>query len=141
MMRIFVDTNIVIDLLCEREPWFEDAAEVFRMGIMGEAEVFCSSLTLATASYLMGRRKMDAADIFESIRRFCEFCTPTAVDTKVVQMALDSAFLDFEDALQCYSAQEAQMDCIVTRNKKDFERADIPVYDLSEFLKLSTDKR
>lgn len=136
MKRIFIDANIVIDLLCERHPWFNSVMRIFNMADLGQIELFCSSLSLGTASYLMETRKMSCQDIFESIGLLCEICKPTPVDITVVRQALNSDFTDFEDALQHFSAKTVDADCIVTRNKKDFEASDIPVYELDEFMAL-----
>ena len=106
------------------------------MGDLGQIDLYCSSLSLGTASYLMETRKLSSQDIFEGIDLLCKMCTPATVDATVVKNALNSGFTDFEDALQCYSAQTVNADCIVTRNKKDFATSDIPVYDLDEFLDL-----
>ena len=120
MMRVFVDANIVVDLLCERYPWFPQVMRIFNMGDRGQIELYCSALSLGTASYLMEARKMSPQDIFEGIDLLCQMCTPTVVDASVVREALDSDFTDFEDALQHFSAKTIDADCIVTRNKKDF---------------------
>ena len=64
----------------------------------------------------------------------------SAVDASVVRQALDSAFTDFEDALQHFSAKTVEADCIVTRNKKDFDCSEIPVYELDEFMLALNDK-
>lgn len=134
MKRVFVDANIVIDLLCERYPWFPEVLRVFSMGDLGQIDLYCSSLSLGTASYIMESRKMSTQDIFDGIDLLCKMCTPTAVDASVVKNALASGFTDFEDALQHYSALTVDADCIVTRNKKDFSASEIPAYDLDEFL-------
>ena len=129
MKRVFVDANIVIDLLCERYPWFPQVMRIFNMGDLGQIELYCSALSLGTASYLMEVRKMSPQDIFEGIDLLCQMCTPTVVDASVVREALDSDFTDFEDALQHFSAKTVDADCIVTRNKKDFGTSEIPVYE------------
>ncbi len=136
MKRVFVDANIIIDLLCERYPWFPQVMRIFNMGDRGQIELYCSSLSLGTASYLMEARKMSPQDIFEGIDLLCQICTPTVVDVSVVRAALDSDFTDFEDALQHFSAKTVDADCIVTRNKKDFVTSEIPVYELDEFMAL-----
>ena len=136
MKRVFVDANIIIDLLCERYPWFPQVMRIFNMGDRGQIELYCSSLSLGTASYLMEARKMSPQDIFEGIDLLCQICTPTVVDVSVVRAALDSDFTDFEDALQHFSAKTVDADCIVTRNKKDFCTSEIPVYELDEFMAL-----
>lgn len=136
MKRVFVDANIVIDLLCERYPWFPSVMRIFNMADRGQIELYCSSLSLGTASYLMENRNMSSQDIFENIDLLCQMCTPAMVDASVVRQALDSEFTDFEDALQHYSAKTINADCIVTRNKKDFVASDIPVYELDDFMAL-----
>ena len=136
MRRVFVDANIVIDLLCERHPWFPQVLRIFSMGDLKQIDLYCSSLSLGTASYLMETRKMSSQDIFDNIEMLCQMCTPTTVDLGVVKNALRSGFTDFEDALQHCSAQTVDADCIVTRNKKDFSASEIPVYEIGEFLDL-----
>jgi len=141
MKRIFVDANIVIDLLCERYPWFPSVMRIFNMADRGQIELYCSALSLGTASYLMENRKMSPQEIFEGIDLLCQMCTPTTVDASVVRLAIHSGFTDFEDALQHYSAMTIDADCIVTRNKKDFYLSEIPVYELDEFMELIDSKK
>ena len=140
MKRVFVDANIVIDLLCERYPWFPQVLRIFSMGDLGQIELFCSSLSLGTASYIMETRKLSTQDIFDGIALLCKMCTPTTVDKSVVKNALVAGFTDFEDALQYCSALTVAADCIVTRNKKDFTASEIPVYELDEFLEMMEKK-
>ena len=134
MKRVFVDANIVIDLLCERYPWFPKVLRIFSMGDMGQIELFCSSLSLGTASYIMETRKLSTQDIFDSIDLLCKMCTPTTVDESVVKSALTSGFTDFEDALQYFSAVQANADCLVTRNIKDYGFAKMEVLDSQTFI-------
>ena len=94
MKRVFVDANIVVDLLCERYPWFPKMMSIFNMGDRGQIELYCSALSLGTASYLMEVRKMSPQDIFESIDLLCQICTPTVVDASMVRESLDSDFTD-----------------------------------------------
>lgn len=139
MKRVFLDANIVVDLLCERYPWFPSVLCIFNMADLGQIELYCSSLSLGTASYLMETRKMNTQDIFDNIELLCQLCTPSTVDASVVRQALDSDFTDFEDALQYFSAKTVDADCIVTRNTKDFVCSEIPVYELDEFMRLMAD--
>jgi predicted nucleic acid-binding protein len=140
MKRVFVDANIVIDLLCERYPWFPNVMRIFNMADIGQIELYCSAISLGTASYLMETHKMSTQDIFYTIDLLCQICTPTKVDFSVVKQALNSDFTDFEDALQYYSAKTVDADCIVTRNKKDFGPSEIPVYTLDEFISILNTK-
>lgn len=134
MTKVFIDTNIAIDLLCERYPWFDDASELFSMADRGEIELYCSSLSLATASYIMETRKMRRNEIIENLSLFCQLCTPTRVDAEVVQQALQSQFIDFEDSLQYFSALTENADIIITRNGNDFAMSKLPVMTTAEYL-------
>ena len=134
MKKVFLDANVAIDLMCERDPWFEDAVRLYSLADMGKIEIYCSSLTLATSSYVMETRKMSKDDIKEKIAHFCEVCTPTLVDASVVQKAIRSSFSDFEDALQYFSAKTVNADIIITRNLKDFAASEIPVMTAEDYL-------
>ncbi|MBR0064003.1 MAG: PIN domain-containing protein [Paludibacteraceae bacterium] len=134
MKKVFIDTNIAIDLLCERYPWFDDALRLFSLADKGMMELYCSSLSLATASYIMETRKLSSKEIKESLDLFCQICTPTRVDAEVVQQAIRSPFDDFEDALQYFSALTRKADVIITRNGKDFIYSKLPVMTAEQYL-------
>lgn len=134
MKRIFLDANIVIDVLLERKEWMDAALLILSLSDRGEIEVYCSSLSLATASYFMERTKMPHEIQKDKLNVFCQICIPTRVDVSVVQQAIHSSFTDFEDALQYFSARTVNAECIITRNKKDFSASDIPVMTTDEFL-------
>ena len=76
MKRIFLDANIIVDLLCERYPWFPCVMRIFNMADLGQIELYCSSLSLGTASYLMETRKMSTQDIFDNIDLLCQLWYP-----------------------------------------------------------------
>ena len=125
MMKVFLDTNIVIDLLDKREPFYIDAVELFTLAYKKEITLFVSPMTYATASYLL--RKHGKEGMRKLLGNFRQLSQITTADEKVVDAALASSFEDYEDALQYYSALTRNVDVIVTRNKKDFTSANIPV--------------
>ena len=134
MEKVFLDTNIVVDFLCERGEFYLPAARIVVKAYRKEIELCCSSLTFATASYLMGKSKLDSAVIFQKIASFCTLCTPTIVDRDTINEALQSEFTDFEDAMQYFSARRYGADVIITRNKDDFEKSQIPCCEPMEYL-------
>ena len=134
MEKVFLDTNIVVDFLCERGEFYLPAARIVVKAYHKEIELCCSSLTFATASYLMGKSKLDSVTIFQKIASFCTLCTPTIVDQTTIDEALHSEFTDFEDAMQYFSARRFGADIIITRNKSDFEKSQIPCYEPVEYL-------
>ncbi|MBQ3630364.1 MAG: PIN domain-containing protein [Prevotella sp.] len=134
MEKVFLDTNVVVDFLCERSQFYLPAARIVVKAYHKEIMLCCSSLTFATASYLMGKSKLDSATIFQKLSSFCTLCTPTIVDQTTIDEALHSEFADFEDAMQYFSARRFDADVIITRNKDDFEKSQIPCYEPMEYL-------
>jgi predicted nucleic acid-binding protein len=134
MKRIFLDTNIVIDALLERKEWMDNVFQILSLAESGEIEVYCSSLSLATANYFMERAKMPHDVLLGKLDTLCQICTPTLVDASVVQKAIHSSFGDFEDALQYFSAKTVNADIIITRNLKDFAASEIPIMTAEDYL-------
>lgn len=133
MMKVFLDTNIVIDLLDKREPFYIDAVKLFTLAYQKKITLFVSPMTYATASYLL--RKHGKEGMRKLLNNFRQLSQITTADERVVDAALASSFDDYEDALQYYSALTRNVDVIVTRNKKDFTSASIPVLSPAELLK------
>jgi predicted nucleic acid-binding protein len=134
MRRVFLDANVVIDALLEEDENMEAALRILGLAEQGVIETYCSSLSLATASYFMEKAKIDHKQQVERINIYCQICNVTTVDAAVVRQALDSSFTDFEDALQYFSAMTEDADIIVTRNGSDFTHAEIPVQTPAQFL-------
>ena len=134
MRKIFLDTNVMLDLLLERNPWDHDAALIFSMADRKDVEILCCSLSFSTIIYLMQKLKYSRKEIVYKLTIMKSLCTITTIDGHVLDRVLQSDFLDLEDALQHYSALASGAEVIVTRNKKDFSEASIPVMTPSEFL-------
>lgn len=134
MNKLFLDTNVVIDFLCEREGFYLPATRLIAKGYQKKEELFCSSLTFATASYLMERTGIPNDVVFYKLSNFLKVCKPTTVDCNIIEEALTSSFIDFEDALQYYSARSCGANIIITRNKSDFMASELPVLTPNEYL-------
>jgi predicted nucleic acid-binding protein len=135
MKKLLIDTNIVIDLLAKREPFYDDAAKLFSLADKKKINLSVSSLTFANTNYIL--QKSESTSITrEILRKFKILTTVLTLDEKVIDLALnDKVFADFEDAIQYYSAIENNQDIIITRNLKDFKSSKLPVMTASEFLK------
>lgn len=132
MKKVFLDTNVVIDLLDKREPFWSDAAALFTLAYNQKIKLYVSPLTYGTAAYLLRKHgKAELKQLLENLRRLSKV---TTVSGKEVDNALASPFDYYEDALQYYSAMREHVDVIVTRNKKDFILSKIPVLSPNEFL-------
>lgn len=132
MTKVFLDTNIVIDLLDKREPFYIEAVALFTLAYKKKIALYVSPMTYATTSYLLRKHGKDNTKIL--LRNFRQLSKVTIADEKVVDDALASSFNDYEDALQYYSALSKKVNVIVTRNTKDFSPAKIPVLTPKEFL-------
>ena len=134
MSKLLVDTNVVLDLLAKREPFYDSAAKLFSLADKKKVELSISSLTFANTGYVLTRLK--AADRSrEILRRFRVLVKVLSLDDKVIDLALnDLNFKDFEDGLQYYSALENGQDMIITRDLNDFKESRIPVMTPEEYL-------
>ena len=134
MKKIFLDTNVVIDLLDKREPFYKAAVAIFTLAYNKKVVLYVSPMTYATASYLLRKHGQEQMKLL--LRNFRQLSKVTVADEKVVDDALASFFVDYEDALQYYSALSKNVDAIVTRNVKDFQYSKIPVLTPDEYLSI-----
>ena len=134
MRRVFIDTNILLDLLLERQPWVQQASVLFSMADRKELDLLCCSLSFSTAVYLMHRLKYSRKEIITKLTIVKSLCTVTTVDSSVIDRVLQSDISDLEDGMQYYSALAANAEAIVTRNEKDYALSNIPVLSPTEFL-------
>ncbi|MBO6117977.1 MAG: PIN domain-containing protein [Bacteroidales bacterium] len=134
-MKIFLDTNIVIDYLTERQPWYVYSLAVIKKIREHNNILCCSSLTYSTAEYILTKLKFPFEIRRKKLNIWNQLCQTTDVDSSIVKQSLESSFNDLEDAIQYFSALNFGADTIITRNKKDFELSDITVLTPEEFLK------
>jgi predicted nucleic acid-binding protein len=135
MKRIFIDTNIVLDLLSRREPFFEEAAELFSLADRKIVSLTISSLSIAHTSYTL-LRQMNSKDNKTVLRKLRIIVDILPLDDKIIGLALnDESFSDFEDGLQYFTAIEANQEIIITRNLKDFKNSKLPILTAKQFLK------
>ena len=131
--KLFLDTNVVIDLLGERDPFYEVAAKIASLADKGKILIYVSALTYSTVYYLLAR--FENKDLVkEKIRKFKVIAETSDLTGKIIDKALASGFPDFEDALQYYCAVDKDCRMIITRNGKDFKDSDIPVLSPDEYL-------
>ena len=134
MKKVFVDTNIVIDLLSRREPFYEEAARLFSLADKKQIEIGLSSLTIANTSYTL-LKQLNSATAKSILRNLRLVVRVLSLDDKIVDLALnDEAFHDFEDGLQYFTAKENRQDVIITRNLKDFKHSTIPILTARQFI-------
>lgn len=127
MKRIFVDTNIIVDLLADRKPFSKFAIELFEKAETGSIKLYASSHSVATAHYIL-KKYSDEKTLREALLSLLSYLHIVPVDNDVLMKGLRTKFRDFEDAIQILCATNVpKIECIVTRNTKDFKGSNIPV--------------
>src|SRR5580693_6217004 len=134
MEKVFVDTDIILDLLSYREPFYIHSANLFSAADKNEIKLFVSSLSFANLNYILSRQ-FSAEQARKKLFKFKTLVTVLAVTDKIVELALSSDFKDFEDALQYFSATENSIKILLTRNLKDYKNAEISILTAEQFLK------
>ncbi|MBE9030779.1 PIN domain-containing protein [filamentous cyanobacterium LEGE 11480] len=132
-MKILIDTNIVLDLILERDPFVEDAIAIFEQIEQSNLEGHIAATTITNIFYLI--RKIEGREVaLAAIHRLLiglQFC---AVDRQTIETALSLGLKDFEDSIQLACATLNQLDAIVTRDRKDFVGSNLPIYSPTELL-------
>jgi len=128
-----LDTNIVLDLLGERIPFYDAASKIATLADRGDILIVVSGLSYATIFYVLSKFEPQNV-VKEKLRKLKVISLIANLSDKVVEKALASAFKDFEDALQYYSALQSNCTHLITRNEKDFKLSDLPVMTALEYL-------
>ena len=134
MENIFVDTNIIIDLLAKRDLFYKDAQALFTLSDKKEIQLCISSLSFANAYYSIVKHHKDI-DAKKYLAKFKVLVKVLPLEDKAIELALASDFNDFEDGLQYFIAMDNESDIIITRNKKDFKNSKIPVMTAGEYIR------
>ena len=134
-MKILLDTNIVLDLLMDRMPFADAAAELFSKVEDGSATGYLCGTTITTVYYLAAK-VVGTPQAQEELKKLLSLFEVAPVNRPVLQSALAVGFADFEDAVIHEAARHVGAEAIVTRNQKDFKKSKIPVYSAEEMVKV-----
>ena len=134
-MKILLDTNIVIDVLMDRMPFADSAAELFSQVETGIVIGYLCGTTVTTVYYL-ACKAVGAPRAQAEIKKLLTLFEVAPVNRLVLETALDAGFTDFEDAVVHQAACHAGAEAIITRNQKDFKKSRIPVYSSDEMVKI-----
>jgi len=133
--KIFVDTDIIYDMLATREPHYQAAAKLFTLSDEGKIQIFISALTIANIYFLISKQ-LSSTQAKQIIRKFRLLVHVVSLNEKIIDLALNSDFSDFEDAIQYYCALESDIELLLTRNLKDYKKAQISVMTAQDFINL-----
>jgi predicted nucleic acid-binding protein len=134
MKNVFVDTNILIDLLADRRPFSKFAIEIFDLADKKKINLFTSSHSIATTHYVLKKyiKEQELRDVLYSL---LDYLDVVSIDVSIIKKSLLSRHPDLEDAIQIFAAHSIKnLDFIVTRNVNDFKEAELPVLPPDELL-------
>ncbi len=134
-MKALFDTNVILDVLLDKEPFSEHASYLMSKVERSEINGFVCATTVTTIHYLLSKY-LDKEKSKKSITSIIALFEVASVNRLVIENALKSKFTDFEDSILHESARHAGAAYIITRNIKDFKSSKIPAYTPTEFLSM-----
>lgn len=132
-MRVLLDTNVVLDFVLQRQPFFIEADEIFLRLRNNEFDGFVSPITPINVFYTT-RKEIDKTSAFIAVEELLNLVEISKSNNQIYKNALSINFNDYEDAVQHECAIAENLDAIVTRNPKDFKNALVEVFSPDEFL-------
>jgi len=132
--NIFLDTNILVDIVANRKPFSQTAIAIFDYCQTNKTKMHSTSHSIATMHYIT-KKVVDEIELRSIIEDLLDVISIISVTEFTLRKSLKSNHKDFEDAIQILSAQSiSDMDCIVTRDLKDYKNAEIKVFTPDQFL-------
>lgn len=137
-MKIFIDTNILLDVLRSRQPFVNESLSIWALVENEKVEGFISAISFNNIYYIL-RRTLGNKVAYDALRIIRNTFRIITLDERILNKAIDSQFNDFEDSIQFFSAIHAGAEYIITRNVKDFPKESIPILTPEAFLALEAD--
>jgi len=137
MLKIFIDSDVLLDVLSRRVPFYNESAEVLTLAERKSVNAYTTPLVIANIFYILRKLKTKKTAL-ESLRKLRLFINILSITEHIIDKALVSKFNDFEDAVQYFAAadNDAEVGFIITRNKADYKPSKIPVCTPAEFLEM-----
>lgn len=132
-MIVFVDTNILLDVLGRREPFWAHGAGLWALAEAGVIRAYVSAMSFNNVFYAL-RKQYGKKEALKSLREMRNIFEIVSVDRRIVDRAMDCGMADFEDAIQYYSALRSRARFLITRNARDFPQGEPVVLSAEEFL-------
>lgn len=133
MKRIFIDTNVLVDLVLEQKGFYQDARRLFNLCKERRITPYISSISVAIINYLL-LKKYNEEKVKELLEIIYKLTEILPFHKRIISLAHYSNFKDLEDGFQYFTAKENNIKVIITRNEKDFEVNDVSVVSPKQFL-------
>jgi predicted nucleic acid-binding protein len=133
-VRVLVDTNILLDFLLQREPFFQDAELLFQSIEAGQVIGYMTATTLMDIFYISRKHTRSDEQARQAVSETLTAMVICSIDRAVLESAFNSGLVDFEDAVQIFGAVAQGLDAILTRDNKGFLSSPIPVLSVQDLL-------
>ncbi|MGK7924566.1 MAG: PIN domain-containing protein [Spirulina sp.] len=133
-MRVLIDTNIVLDFLLEREPFFQDADLLFQAIASGRVVGYVTATTLTDIFYIARRQTQNIEQARQAVSQTLIAMEICPVNRSILESAFASGLADFEDAVQIACANDRRLEAILTRDPRGFVNSLLPVLSIQELL-------
>ena len=135
-MRVLIDTNVILDVLLKRSPFYEAAIEVLKLSVREDIQEFVSASAITDIYYIAYKNMRDKAVVRELLKKLLLIVSVAGVSEEEIQKALELGWKDFEDSVQYSVALLNEMNGLITRNVKDYSSSEIQVCEPNQFLEL-----
>jgi predicted nucleic acid-binding protein len=133
-VRVLIDTNIVLDFLLQREPFFQDAELLFQAIDAGQLIGHVTATALTDIFYISRKHTRSIEQARQAVSATLTVMVICPIDRTVLESAFNSGLVDFEDAVQIFGAVAQGLDAILTRDNKGFLSSPIPVFSIQDLL-------
>ena len=134
--KIFLDANVLIDVVMNREPFVDSSSKVLQMGVDGDCELWASDISMVTVSFY-AKKNRTIEQLYEVMTNLRSLIHVASTGTAAIDWALKQGLHDFEDAVQYYAALHCGADYIISRNERDYPYSEIPVLSPLDYLNIN----
>jgi predicted nucleic acid-binding protein len=133
-MKLFIDTNIILDILLAREPFASKSMELLQEAEKKKYSMYISASSATDIFYLLSKYLKDKQTVYSIFGELLNIVMIADVTDSIVRRSYNENWEDFEDAVQYNCAKSIHSEYIITRNNRDFTKSDIPVLSPEEYL-------
>ncbi len=135
MEKIFLDTDVILDLLSKRQPFYENSYKVFSLIDRNKIKAYTSPVIFANIHYILPKQ-LSKQIALQNLIKLRKFVNVVPITEEIIDLSLKSNFTDYEDSIQYYAALLSDISILLTRNLKDYKNAKIAVSTPEEYIKM-----
>ena len=134
--KIFIDSELILDVLLEREEFFESSANILNLSELDEIKLFTSVIAITNIAYILRKELKNNKKVNEYINIILGITKALPVTEEIIINSMETDFYDFEYSIQYITAKTNGINTLLSRNKKDYKKAEIQILTPREFLEM-----